>query len=37
MPRANMPPKVLFLLVMVAPALLPSKLEKKENVVSYTL
>lgn len=35
MVRADVPSKVLFLLAVVAPTLLPSKLDIKVNVVSY--
>lgn len=35
MPRENIPPKILFLLAVVALSLLPSKLETKESVASY--
>lgn len=35
MPRENIPPKILFLLAVVALSLLPSKLETKKSVASY--
>lgn len=36
MPQANIPPAVFFLLVIVTPVLLPSKLAGSESVVSYS-